>query len=31
MSQATRFEKSLLILARMIELWEEGQYIGWPS
>ena len=31
MTQAMRFEKSVAILARMIELWEDGQYIGWPS
>ena len=31
MSQAMRFEMSVAVLARMIELWEEGQYIGWPS
>ena len=31
MSQAMRFEESVAILARMIELWEDGQYIGWPS
>ena len=31
MSQAMRFETSVAILARMIELWEDGQYIGWPS
>jgi hypothetical protein len=30
LSQAQRFEGSLAILARMVELWEEGQYIGWP-
>lgn len=30
MSQAMRFEESVAILARMIELWEDGQYIGWP-
>ena len=28
--QAQRFEISISILARMIELWEDGQYIGWP-
>ncbi len=31
MPQAKRFEGSVTILARMIELWEDGQYIGWPS
>jgi hypothetical protein len=31
MTQGMRFEKSMAILARMIELWEDGQYIGWPS
>ncbi len=31
MTQARRFEASVAILARMIELWEDGQYIGWPS
>lgn len=31
MTQAQRFEISVAILARMIDLWEEGQYIGWPS
>jgi hypothetical protein len=31
MPQARRFEGSVAILARMIELWEGGQYIGWPS
>jgi len=31
MPQAKRFEGSVAILARMIELWEGGQYIGWPS
>jgi len=30
-SQAQRFEISLAILGRMIDLWEDGQYIGWPS
>lgn len=29
--QAQRFEVSIAILARMIELWEDGQYIGWPT
>ncbi len=31
MTQAERFDASLLVLARMIQLWEDGQYIGWPS
>jgi hypothetical protein len=31
MPQARRFEESVAILARMIELWEDGEYIGWPS
>src|SRR5512144_247055 len=31
MAQAQRFELSIAILARMIDLWEEGQYIGWPA
>jgi hypothetical protein len=31
MSQTQRFEESVAILARMIALWEDGQYIGWPS
>jgi hypothetical protein len=26
-----RFEASLAILRRMVDLWEDGQYIGWPS
>jgi len=30
LTQAQRFETSIAILARMIELWEDGQYIGWP-
>lgn len=30
-TQAERFDASLKILARMIQLWEDGQYIGWPS
>lgn len=30
LTQAQRFETSLGVLARMIELWEDGQYIGWP-
>jgi hypothetical protein len=31
LTQAQRFERSVAILARMIDLWEDGQYIGWPS
>ncbi len=31
LSQAQRFDDRLKILERMIELWEAGQYIGWPS
>jgi hypothetical protein len=30
LTQAQRFETSLAILERMIELWEDGQYVGWP-
>ena len=30
LGQAQRFETSVAILGRMIELWEDGQYIGWP-
>ncbi len=31
LSQAQRFDASVAFLARMVELWEDGQYIGWPS
>ena len=31
MSQAQRFDASVAVLRRMVELWEDGQYIGWPS
>lgn len=31
LSQSERFEDRLAIVERMIELWEDGQYIGWPS
>jgi len=31
LSQSQRFDDRLKILERMIELWEAGQYIGWPS
>lgn len=30
-TQAERFESSVAILARMVQLWEDGQYIGWPA
>jgi hypothetical protein len=30
LTQPQRFEASLGVLQRMIELWEDGQYIGWP-
>jgi len=30
-TQDQRFEASLAILRRMVDLWEDGQYIGWPS
>jgi len=30
LTQAQRFETSVAILGRMIELWQDGQYIGWP-
>ena len=30
-SPSERFEDRLAILSRMIELWEDQQYIGWPS
>lgn len=30
-SQSERFEDRLTIVGRMVELWEDGQYIGWPS
>jgi len=30
LSQSDRFEDRLAIVARMVELWEDGQYIGWP-
>jgi hypothetical protein len=29
--QSERFEDRLTIVSRMVELWEDGQYIGWPS
>ncbi len=31
LSQNERFEDRLTIVGRMVELWEDGQYIGWPS
>jgi hypothetical protein len=31
LSQRERFEDRLTIVSRMVELWEDGQYIGWPS
>lgn len=31
LSQRERFEDRLIIVGRMVELWEDGQYIGWPS
>ncbi|MDE2060458.1 MAG: hypothetical protein KGL31_06010 [candidate division NC10 bacterium] len=31
LSQSERFEDRLTIVSRMVELWEDGQYIGWPS
>jgi len=31
LSQQHRFELSVAILRRMVDLWEDGQYIGWPS
>ena len=31
LTQGQRFEDRLQILARFVELWEDGQYIGWPS
>lgn len=31
LSQSERFEDRLRIVERMIELWEDGEYIGWPS
>lgn len=30
-SQSERFDDRLAIVSRMVELWEDGQYIGWPS
>ncbi len=31
LSQSERFEDRLTIVTRMVQLWEDGQYIGWPS
>lgn len=31
LSQSQRFGDRLKILERMVELWEDGEYIGWPS
>ena len=31
LSQRERFEDRLTIIGRMVDLWEDGQYIGWPS
>jgi hypothetical protein len=31
LGQTQRFETSLALLGRMVDLWEDGQYIGWPS
>ncbi len=31
LTQNQRFEDRMKIVERMVELWEEGQYIGWPS
>ncbi|MBI5167254.1 MAG: hypothetical protein HY998_05875 [candidate division NC10 bacterium] len=31
LTQSQRFEDRLAIVKRMVELWEDGQYIGWPS
>ena len=31
LSQSERFEDRLTIVSRMVELWQDGQYIGWPS
>jgi hypothetical protein len=30
LSQSERFEDRLAIVERLVELWEEGQYVGWP-
>jgi len=31
LSQTERFEDRLKIVEQMVDLWEDGQYIGWPS
>jgi hypothetical protein len=31
LSQSERFEDRLTIVERMVELWEDGQFVGWPS
>jgi hypothetical protein len=31
LTQAERFERSVAILTRMVQLWEDGQYVGWPA
>ena len=31
LSQSERFEDRLAIVERMVKLWEDGQYVGWPS
>lgn len=31
LSQSGRFEDRLAIVERIVELWENGQYVGWPS
>lgn len=31
LSQSDRFEDRLAIVEQMVALWEDGQYVGWPS
>ena len=31
LTQSQRFEDRMKIIERMVALWEQGQYIGWPS
>lgn len=31
LSQSERFDDRLAIVKRMVELWEDGQYVGWPT
>ena len=31
LSQSERFEDRLTIVKRLVELWEDGQFVGWPS